>query len=143
MLLALTVPFCCCNLHAWLERCSSCVTPAGDQLSALNDVGGGVDGDVCHLSEQRTDSCDHHPRGDSTQRPPHDHDCHCGQHDAKVAGGKPVSLELALPALVAILDRATDLGYENQWCRTAAIGRAAFQARPPTSLLLQHCALTV
>jgi len=144
--MAVCVPFCCCNFHAWLDACSTCEAGGGERLA--NSGGcreGAVDG-ACHHAQRGGGKSDRQPCGDRDPEPcgsHHGHECTCAQHEAKFVGGKTPLLALPAPVLLAILDRfeprstAMPIGS----ARPCLWGERA--VRPTSSLLQLHCALIV
>ncbi|MBK9126252.1 MAG: hypothetical protein RL580_913 [Pseudomonadota bacterium] len=144
LLLAVMVPFCCCNFHSWVSACASCVPASpvdGDRQLAAKEH----DHKGCHHSGSKgSDSGgDHHqgpvsPEDDSDQ-----HDCTCGKNQVKMMAGEKPTIELPTTVLVAILNWTTVAWAAPEPSITFVSGEVWACARPPTSLLRMHCALIV
>jgi len=132
--------FCCCNLETMFRVCLSC----GDHSVAASADHGH------HHHDLASEHAGHaHATGpeDRHEVPPsrehqHDGDCTCGSHE--VAKSLPEKPRLELPALslIAVLPEPEfdDPGFTSISCRWTPT-ESVF--RPPTSLLRQHCALTI
>jgi len=149
LLLAVAVPFCCCNFHSWLSECVPCEAAA--HPAAVVDP-------VAHHHEHATahnHESDHHVNRSAAYtevREPilmpcglghdADHDCTCGKQN-RLQLVVTRSFEFSTPILVTILSFPTlmDPGALSPF-RT--VGRDLWLAfRPPTTLLRLHCALIV
>lgn len=144
LLLAVVVPFCCCNFHSWLSVCASCVpTPSVDthaQVAAKEH-----DHNGCHHSGVQTtpSSGDHHKDPTSPDDGSDPHDCTCGKNQAKMMAGEKPTIELPTTVLVAILNWTAVAWASSEPSHTFVTGEVWACARPPTSLLRMHCALIV
>jgi hypothetical protein len=143
LLLAVVVPFCCCNFHSLLTACEACVpacaghhgqtAPANGHEQHDHQHGGGSDG--------RSDSgTRHHHDGPSDGDP---QDCTCGKHEAKMLSGEKPTIELPTAVLVAILSWVAVPPSAAEPSRLFSNGEIWASARPATSLLRLHCALIV
>lgn len=131
---------CCCNLETMLRACIACddhAAPAPADLAHNHDEPAGAPHSHDHptTAEDQQDSSpgdDHHEQGE----------CTCESHElVKSLPEKPRS-ELPAFTLIAVLPepRFDDRGFSSISCRWAPTERVF---RPPTSLLRQHCALTI
>lgn len=147
LLLAVAVPFCCCDLRSLLSGCSSCDASTGGHtrtVAAHNDLAAD-DGLSTH-----SHCHGHSPKGDEqggstpAEAPEKDqHDCSCGKNTGKMLTVAKTTLELPAPVVIAVLD----------WTLCADVLPPALLRgldremwvieRPQTSLLRQHCALIV
>jgi len=147
LLLALAVPFCCCNFHSWLSVCVSC--EVGTQPSVVeprvhhHSDGAAHDHELDHHADHTTNSleseCESSPCG-----PGHDddHDCICGKQKTLMAVAK-TTVELPVPMLVAILPLPVDFytdAFGQFWARVRNLSGVP---RPAATLLRLHCALIV
>ncbi|MDP1663458.1 MAG: hypothetical protein Q8L55_16225 [Phycisphaerales bacterium] len=147
LLLAVAVPFCCCNFHSWLSVCVPC--EAAEHPAAIETVAHhhehatAHDHDSDHHADRTTSSTDGNETSPSPCGPGHDDDdCTCGKQNTLLTVAKP-TLEFPTPVLVAILSFPT---IADSWASTPfrSVGRDLWVAsRPPTTLLLLHCALIV
>jgi len=145
LLLAVAVPFCCCNFHSWLSACVPC--EAATHHAAVEPVAhfhaGGVDHDheSDHHADRSTSSTDGDEPIPSPCGPGHDDDdCTCGKQNTLLTVAK-TTLEFPTPVLVAILSFPT---IADLWASTLfrSVGRDLWVASsPPTTLLRLHCAL--
>jgi hypothetical protein len=69
--------------------------------------------------------------------------CRCGKNEGKVVPDQSPTIDLPAPALLAILDRPAWSGIAPLESSRRLIRNVSGVARPPTSLLRQHCALVV
>lgn len=145
LLLAVAVPFCCCNFHSWLSDCAPCETAshATGTTLAVHSHAAGVGHD--HDADHHADSAKT-PHGDTPASPcerGHDEgDCTCSKQSTYLTVAKP-TLEFPTPVLVAVLSFPA---ITDTWASLPSWTKEpdswAF-ARPPTSLLRLHCALIV
>jgi hypothetical protein len=131
---------CCCNLEAMFRVCIACgdhAAPALADLTHNHDEPASEHHSHDHLTtaedQHGPSPCDdHHEEGE----------CTCKSHElAKSLPEKP-RLDLPTLALIAVLPEPQfdDPGFVSISCRWAPTERVF---RPPTSLLRQHCALTI
>lgn len=144
LLLAVVVPFCCCNFYSWLKVCAPCepatlVAGVGQLPSRAHDHRS------CHHSDEPASAV-----GSAAQQDPDlpaddsdPQDCTCGKHQAKMLSGVKPTLELPASVLVAILHWATVEWPDAEQPGQFMNGAVSACARPPTSLLRMHCALIV
>ncbi len=146
LLLVVAVPFCCCNFHSMLTTCSSCqAAPVAKEVEASHGRSHDADHDHAVPHQHATG----HTQGGSGESPapcgPGDekHKCNCEKNDGKMLTVQKSTVELPTPVIVAVLDwsMAVDL-LPSAAIRVQYRGNLAI-ARPPTSLLRQHCALIV
>ncbi|MFN7022052.1 MAG: hypothetical protein ACK4WH_12095 [Phycisphaerales bacterium] len=141
VLLAVAVPFCCCDFRSLLGGCHSCeeATPATSQTAEAG-----------HDHADRIDNHGHSPTGDDHHRsdpgnaPEQDqHDCTCGNNTGTMLTVEKSTLELPTPVLVAIPEWSalTDLRPLDLFKGPEVEMRVV--ERPQTSLLRMHCALIV
>jgi len=157
IVLAVTVPFCCCNFHALMSTCAGCERSADIFSADIFTVLGAASFDHEHADGSHhhhdakpgqvdgklaTTSSDQSP---SPCGPGHkdEGDCTCGKHDTKMLTAVKSSVEFSTPVLVAVLawpaiapltlDFPTRVQSRRDWAHN----------RPPTSLLRLHCALVV
>ena len=144
LLLALAVPFCCCDFRSLLTGCVSCDAEAPVKTETVAVLAGGHD----HASHSHCHG--HSPKGEdhngSTpgKAPEKDkHDCSCGKNTGKMLTVEKSTLELPAPVVVAILDWSllTDLAPLDPFKGREVEKRVV--ERPQTSLLRMHCALIV
>jgi hypothetical protein len=147
VLLAVAVPFCCCDFRSLLSGCTSCeaATPGSSQTVAVHS-----DADAGHDHATHSHCHGHAPTGDDQdgstpgKAPEKDqHDCSCGKNTGKMLTVEKSTLELPAPVIVAILDwsRMSDLRPLDPFKGCEIENRVA--ERPQTSLLRLHCALIV
>jgi len=149
LLLAVAVPFCCCNFHSWLSVCVPC--EAGKHTAAVEPVthshadGSAHDHESAHHADHATSSPGHDPAAPvSPCCPGHDddHECTCGkQHTLMTVAKKTV--ELPAPVLVAILPLPVDIDAEASSPFRARVRDLCGVPRPAATLLRLHCALIV
>lgn len=148
LLLAVAVPFCCCDFHSWLSSCAPCETAtreaAVEPVAHDHRHGSAHDHDSDHHADATTASTDGNESGPSPCGPGHggDDDCSCGKQNTLLAVAKttvkfPVPVMVAILSLPAIVDSGTPRLFR-------VAGRDLWvSARPSTTLLHLHCALTV
>jgi len=131
---------CCCNLEAMFRVCIACGDHAAPALADLTHSHNGP-ASAHHSHDHPTTAEDQHESS-----PCNDHheqgECTCESHElAKSLPEKP-RLELPAISLIAVLPEPQfeNLGFAPVSCRWAPT-ESVF--RPPTSLLRQHCALTI
>lgn len=147
LLLAAAVPFCCCDFRSILSGCASC----GGQEQTESDAAVNTETDGsehCHgmghehaAGRGSHGNTDHCPAPGSPKNDKHD--CNCGKSDGKMLSVQKFTIDFSVPVVIAVLD----------WKLAAdVLPASAFRIqdryssgvqRPPTSLLRQHCALTV
>jgi len=144
------VPFCCCSFHAWLSVCGACETHsdrgASERFAAgHSDVVNHHHDDSDHHAEDGGACSGHHEDAPSPCRPdgPSDDGCKCGKHDLKMVSFQKPIVEFSTPALIATLPWVTAGNVQHPVTHYAARRFAWAEARPPTSLLRLHCALTI
>lgn len=144
LLLALAVPFCCCDFRSLLTGCVSCDAAPPETVKTVAVSEGGHD----HASHSHCHG--HSPKGDdhdgSTpgKAPDQDkHDCSCGKNTGKMLTVEKTTLELPTPVVVATLDWSaiTDLRPLDPFKGWEVEKRVV--ERPQTTLLRMHCALIV
>jgi len=153
LVLAVTVPFCCCKLAALFSACGGCqgsaetLTVLGDQKSVGHAHG---DGSRAHhvakpmygFGKLASNEGDHSPTtcGPGSQDRG---DCACGKHDTKMLAEVKPSAEVSAPVLLAVSawPALTPPGLDFPTCVQSRLDWT--QNRPPTSLLRLHCALIV
>jgi len=146
VLLAVAVPFCCCDFHSLLSGCASCEAPArqidAEAVAHVHDDGAGH-----HHAAHHEHSADPVTDGDQGTTPcgPGDekHDCNCGKTDGMMLTVQKSTVELPAPVVVAVLAWAQPV---DQVPLALIRGHERDQRvvqRPQTSLLRQHCALIV
>lgn len=143
LLLAVTIPLCCCSFRSWLGGQSGCHGGRSlvESAAAPNDAL-----PACHRhaqakgpGEDGTDTSPGSPGG-PTEEP--DGPCTCGKHYTGTSGIEKPGADLSPPVLVAVLPIvAPDLTGAALAVRTARHGHVPL--RPQTSLLRLHCALVV
>lgn len=148
VLLAVAVPFCCCNFHSWSSACAPCQTPAFDRNSeALAHVHSGRTNHDHSSRHEHQDGPTSNDGGDHGSKPcaPGDdkHDCDCGKDGGMMLAVQKSTVELPAPVVIAVLD----------WVQPACVlPPAPFRGldreqrgieRQQTSLLRLHCALIV
>lgn len=146
LLLALVVPFCCCDFSALLVGCTSCdaATHANSRTIAAHanaepDHGHAAHGHCRgHTPQGGTDE----PGPGTTPEKDHD-DCTCGQNTGKMLTVEKSTLDLPTPMVVAILDwsELSDLRPLDPFKGWEVEKRVV--ERPQTTLLRMHCALIV
>lgn len=147
VLLAVAVPFCCCNFHSLLSSCVPCEAAthhdAAKPVADHHSDGAVHDHDSDHHSGPTTAHNDGSEPGQSPCGPGHDDDdCTCGKQNTLLTIAKQ-TVEFPSPVLVAILSFPT---IAESWalCPFSAMDRGLWTAvRPPTTLLRLHCALIV
>lgn len=143
LLLAVVVPFCCCNFHSLLTACEACVPAGAGHHGHAAASNGHAHNDHEHSdgSGGRSDSETRHHHGEPSDG---DHqDCTCGKHEAKMLSGEKPTVELPTVVLVAILNWVAMLSSAAEPSRPFTNGEVWASARPATSLLRLHCALIV
>lgn len=147
LLLALAVPFCCCDLRSLLSGCASCDTSTGGDTRtvAVHDDSEAHDTPATH-----SHCHGHSPKGDEqdgstpAEAPEKDqHDCSCGKNTGKMLTVQKSTVELPVPVVIAVLAWAQPV---DQVPLALIRGHERDQRvvqRPQTSLLRQHCALIV
>jgi hypothetical protein len=143
LLLAVVVPFCCCNFHSLLTACEACVPACAGHESRTEAANGHDDNDHEHLhaSGARPGSETRHHHGEPSDGDTQD--CTCGKHEAKMLSGEKPTIELPTAGLVAILNWVAVPSSVAEQSRPFSNGEVWASARPPTSLLRLHCALIV
>lgn len=147
LLLAVVVPFCCCNFHSWLSVCVPCEAPphlvAVKPLAQYHEHASAHEHESDHHAEGTKSSTNGNEPSPSPCGPGHDHDdCTCGKNNTLLTIAKP-NLEFPMPILVSILSFPTIRDSEaSSPPRTPGRDlRVAF--RPSATLLRLHCALIV
>lgn len=145
LLLALAIPFCCCDFRTLLGGCGSCEAAgiADPQTAAVpsHEDEGHVAHSHCHGHAPKGDD---HGRSEPGKAPSKDrHDCTCGKNTGKMLAVEKSPVELPAPVIVAILDWS---GVSD--CRPYAAFRGHHVEQravdqPATTLLRMHCALIV
>jgi len=152
LLLAVMVPFCCCNFHSWLSVCVPCegathqssIKLAGHHHSDRAVHERDFDQHAEHHAEHATALAVSSESESSPCGPGHDndHDCTCSKQQTLMMVAK-TTVDFPTPVLVAVVSFPTvvDLGVSNSF---HIAGRDLWEsARPPTTLLYLHCALIV
>ena len=137
-LLAVVVPFCCCDFRTWLSASDSCHGPA--EIGIFADISHlhGAAATLCHEGSGQTESAP-----SSNDQPADTQDCTCGKHDPKILPGVKPTLEFPPLVMTATLAWAPPERCEFAG-RSSTCERLVWAfARPPTSLLRLHCALIV
>ncbi len=141
ILLMASMPLCCCTFRS-LGKCCSTLGARDALAEAHADLDGPEDEHAhCHGGHERTDA----PPGTDPSGPGHDdgNKCACGKSLTKMGVvGKPV-VEIPAPALVALLPLPSMPSVDEVPSQLARISAARPPLPPATSLLRQHCALTV
>lgn len=140
LLLAVAIPFCCCNFKSWLGGQAGC---HGERIS----VASGESPPACHRCDSpaeapNSDGADSQPRapGEPTHEP--ESSCACGKHYTSQSGVEKPGVEVSPPILVAVLpETVPQLAGAVFATRALRYGHAA--QRPQTALLRLHCALMV
>lgn len=143
LLLAVVVPFCCCNFQSLLTACEACVPACSGHDGHAAAANG-------HAHNNHEDADESGERSDSETRHHHDtpsdgdhQDCTCGKHEAKMLSGEKPTIELPTAVLVAILNWVAIPSSAAEPSRPFTNGEIWAAVRPPTSLLRLHCALIV
>lgn len=148
VLLAVTVPFCCCDFHSVLSACAACESPATGREAHTQthdhaDGAGHQHASTHHQKgDQDTPGDDHH--GTIPDGPNHEkHDCTCDSSSGTMLSVEKSTVELPALVVVAVIDWVplADL-VPDALFRVHEREQRAVQ-RPPTSLLRLHCALIV
>ncbi len=147
LLLALAVPFCCCDFRSLLSGCTSCdeVAPQGGQTVAVHSAAEAAHDHAshnhCHGHAPKGDDHDGSTPGKAPRK--EQHDCSCGKNTGKMLTVEKSTLELPTPVVVATLDWSaiTDLRPLDPFKGREVEKRVV--ERPQTSLLRMHCALIV
>ena len=146
LLLTVAVPFCCCNLHAWLMVCSPCHAAsdtAGPELAAHHHGDSAAhDHESDHHSTTASTACVESSTAPCGPGHDDDHDCTCSKQDTLLTVAKS-NLDLPTPVLVAIVlfPAIADASASPPF---RAFERGLWvSVRPPTTLLGLHCALIV
>jgi len=145
LLLAVAVPFCCCNFHSWLSACAPCEAASHVTETKLavhsHAAGVGHDHDADHHAESAKTPEGNIPAS-PCERGHDDGDCACSKQSTYLTVAKP-TLEFPTPIVVAVLSfPAITETWASLPSWTTERDSRAF-ARPPTSLLRLHCALIV
>lgn len=131
---------CCCNLETMFRVCVACddhAAPAEAALTHHHDEPSSGD----HSHDHPTTTEDQH--GPSPCNDHHeDGECTCESHESAKSPPEQPRLELPAASLIAVLpepqfDQPGSASISWRWTPVARI------VRPPTSLLRQHCALTL
>lgn len=143
LLLAVVVPLCCCNFQSLLTACEACVPACAGHhgLTATANRHGQNDHEHGDSSGGRTESEDRHHHGEPSDGDIQD--CTCGKHEAKMPSGEKPTIKLPTVILVAILNWVAMPPSAAGPSRPFSNGEIWTSFRPTTSLLRQHCALTV
>lgn len=146
LLVAVTVPFCCCNFHSLVSSCKPCEghhSDAGMATVTHEHAHDHTRHDLTHehATEHGPGNSDQHSAPCSPEN--EKQDCSCGNHDAKMFTVQKSTLELPSPMVVAVLNWA--LASETLPPPSLRGLERDLRAvhRPTTSLLRMHCALTV
>ncbi|MCC6322971.1 MAG: hypothetical protein IT438_16225 [Phycisphaerales bacterium] len=143
LLLALAVPFCCCDLRSLLAGCVSVGAKSESRPVAADRGEGTEQGHATHCRCHSSATDPHH--GSTPEKGPGEdqHDCPCGKNTGKMLTVAQATFDLPAPVAVAILDwsGSTDLRPPASF-RVRDIEQRAV-GRPQTSLLRMHCALVV
>ncbi len=147
LLLAVALPFCCCNFHSLLSVCTPCEAAthpaAADTAVHCHAAGSAHEHDADHHAEHAADSTVGGEPGSSPCGPGHDeNDCSCGKQNTLTTVAK-TTVDFPTPVLVAVVSFPTlvGLGVSNPFHTLGRDSRVS--ARPPTTLLYLHCALIV
>lgn len=149
ILVVATVPFCCCSFHAWLSVCETCPTVSAggveEHFAAIHGVGAAHHHDSDHHADDGSPCSGHDGEAPAPCCPDDsgDHGCKCGKHDLKMVSVEKPTVEFSAPVLIAILPwvAVTNIEPPAMCCTFRRFAWA--EARPPTSLLRLHCALTI
>lgn len=141
LLLALAVPFCCCDLRSLLSGCASCDGSTGGDTRAIATDDGLSTHSHCHGHSPKGDEQDGSTPAEAPEKD--QHDCSCGKNTGKMLTVAKTTLELPAPVVVAILDWfvMSDLRPLDPFKGREPEQRAV--KRLQTSLLRMHCALIV
>lgn len=142
LLLAVVVPFCCCNLHSLLTACEACAPACADRHGHTAAATGPTHHDQGHGDGRGGDS-DSKTRHHETPSQGDPQNCTCGKHDAKMLSGEKPTIDLPTAVPVAIHNWIVMPLSAAEPLRAFTNGEVWAFARPPTSLLRMHCALIV
>lgn len=137
LLLAVTVPFCCCSFRPWMVDGSTCHDGSSGVPAGLTSERAAPS---CHCGIQgKAVEDDASPPTAPRQPGTRDHSCTCAKH---YTGMEKSEIEFAPAVLLAILP-----AFEFELCdapvEAAALPSRRVPPRPQTSLLRLHCALVV
>ena len=156
LLLAVVVPFCCCNFHSLLSACGPCgPVPQGSTAKTCASVVTCDSGKTCDAHHADCAAHDHDSDLHADQAtsisqsepspcgPGHDdHDCKCGKQHTLTTVSKP-TVELLLPILLVILPLPIEFDAGAPSLMWAGAGHLPIFSRPAATLLSLHCALIV
>ncbi len=142
LLLAVAVPFCCCNFHSWLSACGPC-----EAAEHSDDGDLALTGDHVKQTSDHQDAdapLSHHEDHNAPCGPSKDKDgpCSCGKSNAPMLTVEKSGMDLPMPVLLAVLPHSFVSPLVQSVCSDVRRDSTSL-ARPPTSLLRLHCALTV
>lgn len=148
VLLAVAVPFCCCDFQALISGCASCEAPArqmdAEAVAHVHD-----DGAAHHHAAHHEHAANHgtDTNGDHGTTPcgpgDEEHDCNCGKTEGKMLTVQKSTLELPAPVVVAVLDWAQPADQVSLALFWGHDRDLRVVQRPQTTLLRLHCALIV
>ncbi|MBN8646022.1 MAG: hypothetical protein J0L61_12370 [Planctomycetes bacterium] len=148
VLLAVAVPFCCCNFHSWFSGCIPCQAPPSDRqgetLAHVHADGSSHDHSSHHEHQDgpaSNNGDDHAPKPCS---PGNDkHDCDCGKNSGMMLTVDKSTVELPAPVVIAVLDWTLSVDVLPTALFRGLDREQRVVERPQTSLLSLHCALIV
>ncbi len=149
ILLAIIVPFCCCDFHAWLDSCDSCDSPALSEPFTIKAAthagcsGHPVGEPQTHELLHKASISDEKQSQDSSSQQDENQECTCAKHDAKMISGVKPTVEFSAPVILAILPWVESATFEIAGLSFKSDPFAQVFVRPSTSLLRLHCALIV
>ena len=148
VLLAVAVPFCCCNFHSWFSGCIPCQAPAsdrqGERLAHVHADGSSHDHSSHHEHQDGPASNNGDDHAPKPCAPGNDkHDCDCGKNSGMMLTVQKSSVELPAPVVVAVLDWALPADVLPTALFRGLDRERRVVERPQTSLLRLHCALIV
>lgn len=148
VLLAMAVPFCCCNFHAWFSPFVACYAPSSEVLPA----------EAPHIHRDG-DTHDHAAHNGEAAEPIHDnshtprphpcapgkdqHDCDCIKSSGRMLTFPKATIEFPAPLMDAVIVWQAITEFLPPTVSGAFQKPPRIVEPPPTSLLRQHCALIV
>lgn len=146
LLLAVSLPFCCCNFRNLLGGSGSC--HASSQASHSASDGESHASHRCH--EGRGHEAGHGYSGDSEKgssapcSPGEEkHDCKCGKSGTQMVSVEKAAVDFPADVVIAIVAWASVTDVVPTSAQVAPLRDLSAPIRPPTSLLRLHCALIV
>jgi hypothetical protein len=138
ILLVLTVPLCCCNLHAATGHAHR-PSPVDGHAAAPGHYSHAHHSGAGHGHGPASTYAD----GQCSPEPEGDHKCSCGKHDVRMMPGERLGVPMIDCVVLTVVTWTAPPVIEPAAAPPVQFGGHDTPDRPPTALLRMHCALIV